>query len=118
MIWYIEKVYTAQGRTSSNERLLRALHTELTEMFDADRHFSHVISRWPFYTGDDLTAYRWHNQHHNVANMKKMIQEVRAIMGKTASAPPKKLTKSNTVQGGNVLRQPEPLPPKVACLLN
>ena len=86
LIWYIEKVYTSKNRTSPNSRLLTALHTELTEFFGADRHFSHGISRWPFYGGDDMTAYRWHNQHHTVVKMGSMVRKVRTIMGKPPTA--------------------------------
>ena len=99
LIWYIEKVYNAEGRTSPNRRLMRALHGELNELFGGDKNFSHGISRWPFFAGDDLTAYRWHNQHHTVVNMKEMIGEVRTIMGKPTTAPPKKTVEKQYSSG-------------------
>ncbi|MCX7543738.1 replication initiation protein [Corynebacterium sp. P5848] len=87
LIWYIEKVYTSKNRTSPNSRLLTVPHTELTQYLGADRHVSHGISRWPFYAGDDMTAYRGHNQHHTVVTMGSMVRKVRTIIGKPATAP-------------------------------
>lgn len=45
---------------------MEALHAELQGYFEADKNFSHGWSRNPIYDGDNLGAYRWYAQHHEV----------------------------------------------------
>lgn len=45
LIWLIDPVYAAAGKTSPNMRLLAATTEEMTRVFGADQAFSHRLSR-------------------------------------------------------------------------
>ncbi|MEZ2123010.1 replication initiation protein [Corynebacterium sp. CCM 9203] len=87
-IWLIDPVYRADGHnSSSNWKLLEQTMRELEIALRGDVHFSHGWSRWPLYTGPDALAYRWHAQHRRVDRLGTLIQEVRAMTGRTKPAP-------------------------------
>lgn len=85
MIWYIDPVYRAQGEVSKPWSLLEALHTELQAFFDADKNFSHGWSRNPIYSGDNLGAYRWYAQHHEVFHMRLLSAGLWMLKGDTVA---------------------------------
>ena len=85
MIWYIDPVYRAQGEVSKPWSLLEALHTELQAFFDADKNFSHGWSRNPIYSGDNLGAYRWYAQHHEVFHMRLLSTGLWMLKGDTVA---------------------------------
>ena len=87
LIWLIDPVYAAAGKTSSNMRLLAATTEEMTRVFGADQAFSHRLSRWPLHVSDDPTAYRWHAQHNRVDRLADLMEIARTMTG---SLPPKK----------------------------
>ena len=66
LLWLIDPVYADGRGDASNVRLMKLVMTILAELLGGDPAFSHRLSRSPFYTGDDPTAYRWHVQHHRV----------------------------------------------------
>ena len=82
----IDPVYTDERGDASNARLLRVVMTILAELLGGDPSFSHRLSRSPFYTGDDPTAYRWHVQHHRVDRLAHLRNEVRTMTGQPAHA--------------------------------
>lgn len=84
-IWLIDPVYAGPGGDSSNVRLLKATTTVLSDVLGGDPAFAHVLSRSPFYTGGDPTAYRWHCQHHRVDRLGDLIEEGRAVTGEDGS---------------------------------
>ena len=84
LIWMIDPVYTDERGDASNARLLRVVMTILAELLGGDPSFSHRLSRSPFYTGDDPTAYRWHVQHHRVDRLAHLRDEVRTMTGQPA----------------------------------
>ena len=86
LIWMIDPVYTDERGDASNARLLRVVMTILAELLGGDPSFSHRLSRSPFYTGDDPTAYRWHVQHHRVDRLAHLRDEVRTMTGQAAHA--------------------------------
>ena len=86
LIWMIDPVYTDERGDASNARLLRVVMTILAELLGGDPSFSHRLSRSPFYTGDDPTAYRWHVQHHRVDRLAHLRDEVRTMTGQPAHA--------------------------------
>ena len=86
LIWMIDPVYTDERGDASNVRLLRVVMTILAELLGGDPSFSHRLSRSPFYTGDDPTAYRWHVQHHRVDRLAHLRDEVRTMTGQPAHA--------------------------------
>lgn len=69
---------------ASNVRLLGVVMTILAELLGGDSAFSRRLSRSPFYTGDDPTAYRWHVQHHRVDRLSHLRDEVRTMTGQPA----------------------------------
>lgn len=85
LIWLIDPVYAGPGGDSSNVRLLRATAAVLSDVLGGDPAFAHVLSRSPFYTGGDPTAYRWHCQHHRVDRLGELIEEGRAVTGEDGS---------------------------------
>ncbi len=85
LIWLIDPVYAGPGGDSSNVRLLKATATVLSDVLGGDPAFAHVLSRSPFYTGGDPTAYRWHCQHHRVDRLGDLIEEGRAVTGEDGS---------------------------------
>ncbi|WP_231498756.1 replication initiation protein, partial [Corynebacterium glutamicum] len=87
LIWLIDPVYAAAGKTSSNMRLLAATTEEMTRVFRADQAFSHRLSRWPLHVSDDPTAYRWHAQHNRVDRLADLMEIARTMTG---SVPPNK----------------------------
>lgn len=85
MLWYIDPVYKAGGRESRPWKLLEALHAELQGYFEADRNFSHGWSRNPLYTGDNLGAYRWYAQHHEMFHMRLLSAGLWMLQGETVA---------------------------------
>jgi len=85
LIWLIDPVYAGPGGDSSNVRLLKATATVLSDVLGGDPAFAHVLSRSPFYRGNDPTAYRWHCQHHRVDRLGDLIEEGRAVTGEDGS---------------------------------
>ncbi|MGP5735954.1 replication initiation protein [Candidatus Corynebacterium faecigallinarum] len=84
MIWLIDPVHADGSGESANMRLLKATAATLGTALGGDPAFAHNLSRSPLYTGADPTAYRWHCQHHLVARLSSLIEEVRAMTGDTA----------------------------------
>lgn len=84
-IWLIDPVYAGPGGDSANVRLLKATAAVLSDVLGGDPAFAHVLSRSPFYTGGDPTAYRWHCQHHRVDRLGDLIEEGRAVTGEDGS---------------------------------
>ena len=87
LIWLIDPVYAAAGKTSPNMRLLAATTEEMTRVFGADQAFSHRLSRWPLHVSDDPTAYKWHCQHDRVDRLADLMEIARTMTG---SQKPKK----------------------------
>ena len=85
MIWYIDPVYRDEGEKSKPWSLLEALHMELQDIFEADKHFSHGWSRNPIYDGDSLEAYRWYAQHHEVFHMRLLSTGLWMLKGETVA---------------------------------
>lgn len=85
MIWYIDPVYRDHGEESKPWSLLQALHTELQAHFEADKNFSHGWSRNPIYGGDNLGAYRWYAQHHEVFHMRLLSAGLWMLKGDTVA---------------------------------
>ncbi|WJY93515.1 Replicase family protein (plasmid) [Corynebacterium faecale] len=85
MIWYIDPVYRTPGEVSKPWSLLEALHTELQAFFEADKNFSHGWSRNPIYSGDNLGAYRWYAQHHEVFHMRLLSTGLWMLKGDTVA---------------------------------
>lgn len=85
MIWYIDPVYRSHGEVSKPWSLLDALHTELQAFFEADKNFSHGWSRNPIYSGDNLGAYRWYAQHHEVFHMRLLSAGLWMLKGDTVA---------------------------------
>ncbi|MGO2637344.1 replication initiation protein [Corynebacterium variabile] len=96
MIWLIDPVHADGSGDSANMRLLKATGRTLGAALGGDPAFAHNLSRSPLYTGADPTAYRWHCQHHRVDRLADLIEEVRAMTGKTtptaAEAPRQKFS--------------------------
>ena len=84
LIWLIDPVHADGSGESTNMRLLKATAATLGTALGGDPAFAHNLSRSPLYTGADPTAYRWHCQHHLVARLSSLIEEVRAMTGDTA----------------------------------
>lgn len=84
LIWMIDPVYADGRGDASNVRLLGVVMNILAELLGGDPAFSHRLSRSPFYTGDDPTAYRWHVQHHRVDRLSHLRDEVRTMTGQPA----------------------------------
>lgn len=84
LIWLIDPVHADGSGESANMRLLKATAATLGTALGGDPAFAHNLSRSPLYTGADPTAYRWHCQHHLVARLSSLIEEVRAMTGDTA----------------------------------
>ena len=84
LIWLIDPVHADGSGESANMRLLKATAATLGTALGGDPAFAHNLSRSPLYTGADPTAYRWHCQHHLVARLSILIEEVRAMTGDTA----------------------------------
>ncbi|MGP5660758.1 replication initiation protein, partial [Corynebacterium falsenii] len=80
----IDPVYADGRGDASNVRLMKLVMTILAELLGSDPAFSHRLSRSPFYTGDDPTAYRWHVQHHRVDRLAHLRDEVRTMTGQPA----------------------------------
>lgn len=87
LIWLIDPVYAAAGKTSPNMRLLAATTEEMTRVFGADQAFSHRLSRWPLHVSEDPTAYKWHCQHDRVDRLADLMEIARTMTG---SQKPKK----------------------------
>lgn len=85
LIWLIDPVYAGKNGDSANMRLLHATQRALGDVIGGDPAFSHRLSRSPFYTGDDPTAYRWHVQHHRIDRLSVLIEEARTMNGDTAT---------------------------------
>lgn len=85
MIWYIDPVYRVLGEVSKPWSLLEALHAELQVFFEADKNFSHGWSRNPIYSGDNLGAYRWYAQHHEVFHMRLLSTGLWMLKGDTVA---------------------------------
>lgn len=85
MLWYIDPVYRTPGEVSKPWSLLEALHTELQAFFEADKNFSHGWSRNPIYSGDNLGAYRWYAQHHEVFHMRLLSTGLWMLKGDTVA---------------------------------
>lgn len=64
--------------------------TMLGDYLGGDATFAHRLSRSPFYTGDDPTAYRWHVQYHRVDQLSHLRDEVRTMTGHHAPQQPQK----------------------------
>lgn len=79
VIWLIDPVYAAAGRTSSNMRLLAVATSELNAYLGGDQAFAHRFSRWPLHSSSDPTAYRWHCQHNQIVRLRDLITEVRQM---------------------------------------
>lgn len=90
LIWLIDPVYADYRADSSNIRLMKLVTTMLGDYLGGDAAFAHRLSRSPFYTGDDPTAYRWHVQHHRVDQLSHLRDEVRTMTGHHASQQPQK----------------------------
>lgn len=86
LIWLIDPVYAGKNGDSANMRLLHATQRALGDVIGGDPAFSHRLSRSPFYTGDDPTAYRWHVQHHRIDRLSVLIEEARTMNGDTATS--------------------------------
>lgn len=84
LLWLIDPVYADGRGDASNVRLMKLVMTILAELLGGDPAFSHRLSRSPFYTGDDPTAYRWHVQHHRVDRLAHLRDEVRTMTGQPA----------------------------------
>ncbi|MDN5895136.1 MAG: replication initiation protein, partial [Nocardioides sp.] len=84
LIWLIDPVHADGSGESANMRLLKATAATLGTALGGDPAFAHNLSRSPLYTGADPTAYRWHCQHHLVARLSILIEEVRAMTGDTS----------------------------------
>lgn len=85
MLWYIDPVYRIQTASSKPWKLLEALHAELQGYFEADKNFSHGWSRNPIYDGDNLGAYRWYAQHHEVFHMRLLSAGLWMLQGETVA---------------------------------
>lgn len=85
LIWLIDPVYAGPGGDSVNMRLLRETMRVFSDVLGGDPAFAHMLSRSPFYTGADPTAYRWHCQHHRVDRLGDLIEEGRAVTGEPGS---------------------------------
>lgn len=85
ILWYIDPVYRAAGASSKPWKLLEALHVELQGYFEADKNFSHGWSRNPIYDGDNLGAYRWYAQHHEVFHMRLLSAGLWMLQGETVA---------------------------------
>lgn len=59
LVWLIDPVHADGSGDSSNMRLMQATTRILGDAVGGDPAFAHSLSRSPFYTGDDPTAYRW-----------------------------------------------------------
>ncbi len=70
LIWLIDPVYADGNGHSRNIRLLKVTMSVLADYLGGDQAFAHRLSRSPFFTGDDLTAYKWHVQHHRIGSRK------------------------------------------------
>lgn len=81
LIWLIDPVYADYRADSSNIRLMKLVTTMLGDYLGGDAAFAHRLSRSPFYTGDDPTAYRWHVQHHRIDQLSHLRDEVRTMTG-------------------------------------
>lgn len=68
-------------------RLLKATARSLGGFLGGDPAFAHNLSRSPFYTGADPSAYRWHCQHHRVDRLTDLLQQVKRMNGDPATAP-------------------------------
>lgn len=79
VIWLIDPVYAAAGRTSPNTRLLAVATSELNAYLGGDQAFAHRFSRWPLHSSSDPAAYRWHCQHNQVVRLRDLITEVRQM---------------------------------------
>lgn len=84
LIWLIDPVHADGDGDSSNMRLMQATTRILGDAVGGDPAFAHSLSRSPFYTGDDPTAYRWHVQHHRIDRLADLIEEGRAMTGEPA----------------------------------
>lgn len=82
LIWYIDPVYRTSGVSSKPWKLLGSLHTEIQSFFEADKNFAHGWSRNPLYDGDNLGAYRWYAQHHEVFHMRLLSAGLWMLQGK------------------------------------
>ncbi|OCW84459.1 replicase RepA [Nocardia farcinica] len=89
LIWLIDPVYAGQDGDSPNTRLLKATTTVIGDAVGGDPAFAHALSRSPFYTGSDPTAYRWHCQHHRVDRLGELIEKGRAMTGEAARSTPR-----------------------------
>lgn len=96
LIWLIDPVYAAAGKTSPNMRLLAATTEEMTRVFGADQAFSHRLSRWPLHVSDDPTAYKWHCQHDRVDRLADLMEIARTMTG---SQKPKKYIEQDFSSG-------------------
>lgn len=85
LIWYIDPVYRTQGSSSRPWALLEALHAELQGYFEADKNFAHGWSRNPIYAGDNLGAYCWYAQHHEVFHMRLLSAGLWMLQGETVA---------------------------------
>ncbi|WP_245974977.1 replication initiation protein [Corynebacterium alimapuense] len=85
MLWYIDPVYKAGEVVSRPWKLLEALHAELQGFFEADKNFSHGWSRNPIYDGDNLGAYRWYAQHHEVFHMRLLSAGLWMLQGESVA---------------------------------
>ena len=101
LIWLIDPVHADGSGESANMRLLNATAATLGTALGGDPAFAHNLSRSPLYTGADPTAYRWHCQHHLVARLSSLIEEVRAMTGDTA--PQAANTKQKYTSGRELL---------------
>ncbi|MGP6175359.1 replication initiation protein [Corynebacterium sp. A21] len=85
LLWYIDPAFRTEGADSKPWKLLEAVHTELQGYFAADKNFAHGWSRNPIYHGDNLGAYRWYAQHHEVFHMRLLSAGLWMLQGKTVA---------------------------------
>lgn len=100
LIWLIDPVYAGPRGDSVNMRLLRETMRVFSDVLGGDPAFAHMLSRSPFYTGADPTAYRWHCQHHRVDRLGDLIEEGRAVTGEPGST---RRTEAQTFTSGRAL---------------
>lgn len=77
VLWLIDPVFAAPGRSSPGMRLLRTVTRELNASLSGDAAFSHYFSRWPLHRSSDPAAYRWHWQHDRVVRLADLLEEAR-----------------------------------------
>lgn len=87
LIWLIDPVYADGNGHSRNIRLLKVTMSVLADYLGGDQAFAHRLSRSPFFTGDDPTAYKWHVQHHRVDKLSNIRKGVGQLTGQKTPEP-------------------------------